>query len=255
LVAALYFGGTLLPALGFINVYPMRYSFVADHFQYLASIGLLTLAAVVVTTGASRLSHPKVGHGLAAVLLAGLMLLTWRQCGIYRDCEMLWRDTLAKNPNSFAAHVNLGNLLAGQDRRAEAIRHYHLSLRAKPEHNPEAAASLLVISGEQAAIEGRADEALTLFRKAFTEYGQFPFSARAHHSAGVVLMQQGKFSEAIEHFRLSVAIEPTPGALVRLGRSLTAIGERTAAVAVYREALRLDPSRADARKGLEELLR
>ena len=39
LVAVLFFAGTLGPALGFINVYPMRYSFVADHFQYLASIG------------------------------------------------------------------------------------------------------------------------------------------------------------------------------------------------------------------------
>ena len=41
LVAVLFFGGTLLPALGFTNVYPMRYSFVADHFQYLASVGLI----------------------------------------------------------------------------------------------------------------------------------------------------------------------------------------------------------------------
>ena len=44
LVAALFFVGTLFPALGFVNVYPMRFSFVADHFQYLASIGLIVLA-------------------------------------------------------------------------------------------------------------------------------------------------------------------------------------------------------------------
>ncbi len=52
LVAALYFSGTLGPALGFVDVYPMRYSFVADHFQYLASIGVITLlvAAGTVTT-------------------------------------------------------------------------------------------------------------------------------------------------------------------------------------------------------------
>ncbi len=45
LVAVLFFAGTLVPALGFFNVYPMRYSFVADHFQYLASVGLLALLA------------------------------------------------------------------------------------------------------------------------------------------------------------------------------------------------------------------
>ena len=35
LAAWLFFVGTLFPALGFFNVYPFCYSFVADHFQYL----------------------------------------------------------------------------------------------------------------------------------------------------------------------------------------------------------------------------
>ena len=48
IVAVLFFAGTLLPALGFVNLYPMRYSFVADHFQYHASIGLIVLAAAGV---------------------------------------------------------------------------------------------------------------------------------------------------------------------------------------------------------------
>ena len=41
LAGLLFFGGTLFPALGFFNVYPFRYSFVADHFQYLASLGVI----------------------------------------------------------------------------------------------------------------------------------------------------------------------------------------------------------------------
>src|SRR5262249_25556340 len=40
LSAWLFFCGTLFPALGFLNVYPFVYSFVADHFQYLASLGV-----------------------------------------------------------------------------------------------------------------------------------------------------------------------------------------------------------------------
>ena len=45
LAALLYFGVTLAPALGFVNVYPFRYSFVADHFQYLASLGVIACLA------------------------------------------------------------------------------------------------------------------------------------------------------------------------------------------------------------------
>ena len=45
LAAWLFFVGTLFPAMGFFNVFPFCYSFVADHFQYLACIGLITLAA------------------------------------------------------------------------------------------------------------------------------------------------------------------------------------------------------------------
>jgi hypothetical protein len=35
LAGYLYFAGTLFPALGFVNVYPFIFSFVADHFQYM----------------------------------------------------------------------------------------------------------------------------------------------------------------------------------------------------------------------------
>ena len=38
LTALLLYVGSLFPALGFLNVYPFIYSFVADHFAYLAGL-------------------------------------------------------------------------------------------------------------------------------------------------------------------------------------------------------------------------
>src|SRR5262249_57027669 len=42
--AAAYYVISLFPVLGFFSVYFFRYSFVSDHFQYLASMGPLAMA-------------------------------------------------------------------------------------------------------------------------------------------------------------------------------------------------------------------
>src|ERR1035437_847761 len=49
LAGFLIFAGTLFPALGFLNVYPFLYSYVADHFQYLACLGLIIPQSVALT--------------------------------------------------------------------------------------------------------------------------------------------------------------------------------------------------------------
>lgn len=68
-VAVLYYCGTLFPALGFINVFPMRFSFVADHFAYLASIGILSLLAAVTAAVTSRLHFPELWRLLCATVI------------------------------------------------------------------------------------------------------------------------------------------------------------------------------------------
>ena len=93
LVACLIYSGTLLPALGFFDVYPMRFSFVADHFQYLASIAPMTLfvawlaglhafrGEASVREAAGRPAWPPVKDMptlLGVPLLGILAILTWR---------------------------------------------------------------------------------------------------------------------------------------------------------------------------------
>jgi hypothetical protein len=55
LAAFLFFVGTLFPVLGFFNVFPFVYSYVADHFQYLASLGIIVLTASGITIALNRL--------------------------------------------------------------------------------------------------------------------------------------------------------------------------------------------------------
>lgn len=126
LVAVLFFAVTLSPALGFVNYYPMRYSLVADHFQYLASIGLIVLFAALLV-----LSNKK-GFSIGVVLALVCAGLTWRQTHIYKDAETLWRDTIDKNPSSLLANNNLGVVLAKSGRFAEAIPYYQRAVEIDP---------------------------------------------------------------------------------------------------------------------------
>ena len=136
LVAVLFFAGTLAPALGFFDVYPMQYSFVADHFQYLAGIAPLALIAALGVCLHRRLPEKaKIFTPLVPVLiLTVLAALTWRQQKIYKNVETLWRDTLQKNPDSFMAHNNLGAFLCTQGSFDEAVKHFYRAIKLKPHH-------------------------------------------------------------------------------------------------------------------------
>ena len=236
LVATLYFEGTLVPALGFFDVYPFRYSFVADHFQYLACIGPIALVvsagAMICRRSAGQWDRLVTLAAAAALLMLGVF--TWRQGLIYNDPETLWRDTLAKNPDAWMAHNNLGLVLTDQGRVEEAIAEYRASLRIKPDHwgAHYNLANALVAQGKLA--------------NAITEYQVVlraePNFAPAHDNLGGALAMQGKIAEATAEFVAALRINPDSAeAHNNLGNALLELGKVVEAVAQYREALRLRP--------------
>ena len=191
LVAVLFFGGTLLPALGFINIYPMRYSFVADHFQYLGCIGLFVLAATVL----GRL--PKV---IPVVMILALGVLTWFQTAGYKDLPTLWTATIAHNPDAFLAHNNLGALLQKDGKMDEAVAHFRTALKIRPEF-PEANCNY----GRALFQMGQVDEGMAYLEKSLQLQ---PFSSVAHEYYADALQQKGRTNEAMEHFQEAVKFKP-----------------------------------------------
>jgi protein O-mannosyl-transferase len=97
-VAAAFFIATLSPVLGFIMLYTFRYTFVADHYQYLACIGPIALvsAGLLKLTDSVRYG-PRLLSGFGILVLSALGLLTWQQSANYRDSETLWRTTVQRN--------------------------------------------------------------------------------------------------------------------------------------------------------------
>jgi Tfp pilus assembly protein PilF len=244
-VATLFYAATLSPLLGFVMLYTFRYTFVADHYQYVASIGLIALAAAGITIAFKTKPFLKsVGCG---ALLLTLGILTWRQAGIYRNLETVWRDTLAKNPDCWIAHNNLGVLLRNQGRIEEAMEHYHKAIQLNPNYSES-----LNNLGYALAGKGRLDEAIENYRKAIQIN---PTNVIALDNLGRALASQGRFDEAIENFHKAIQINPNhPDAFFGFGIALTQSGRTKEAVAQYREALRLNPNLAGALNNLAWVL-
>lgn len=239
LVAALFFGGTLLPALGFVDVYPMRYSFVADHFQYLASIGVILVLAWIL---ARRI------RWTAPLLLPLLAALTWNQCHIYRDLETLWKDTIAKSPTSWMAHNNLGVVHQSRAEFEKAGACYREAIRLKPDY-PEALDNL----GSVCLATDKPDEAIRYYKESLTAKPGFPDTI---NRLGQAYLARGMIQEAIDCFREVLQIRgENAEVMFNIGCALTILEKRPEALAAFRRAMELDPKDARARVNHTELLR
>lgn len=240
-VAALVFAVTVGPALGFVAVYPHRYSFVADHFQYLASLAPLALAASALAL-LGRTAFP-----VAGVVLAVLALLTWRQGLAYRDAETLWLDTIAKNPGAEMAFVNLGILQQESGRLDEAVASFDRALLLDP-----AAADVHRNRGNALAAQGRYDAALESFATALRLE---PSDARAHNSRANTLAAADRRTEAIAEYQAALALDPDyADAYGNLANVLAMEGRRDEARAAYERALAADPGYVEAQRNYGLLL-
>lgn len=244
LIAVLFYAGTLVPALGFFNVYPMRYSFVADHFAYLATLGPIALAAALAVKAADALAIPRVPRDVAAVgLLAVLGFLTWRQGRVYEDPESLWTDTVAKNPSSWAVRVNLGGVYADQGLIDEAIAEMQASVELFPSapetHN--ALGAMWEQQGDLVRAEAAFREALRLESRYY----------EAHTNLGIVYTSLGKFDDAFSHFAVAIRLKPQyADAYYNAALAFAEVGRHTEAARHFGHVLLLVPDHAGAHEGM-----
>ena len=240
LTAALFFVGTTAPVPAAFDLYYMRYSYVADHFYYLASIGFIALAGTILS---KALLTKESLFAVALPIVAVLSALSWEHCIVFRNEQTLWRDTVTKNPNAWMAHYNLGNCLSQAGRIQEAILHYEQALRIKPDY-AEARYNL----GNAFWETGRIQEAIAYYEQALRLK---PDSAEAHNNMGVALVRLGKAQEAIGHWEQSLRIKPGfAEAHHNLGVALMQLGRVQEAIGHYQQALRSKPDYAEAHNNL-----
>jgi tetratricopeptide (TPR) repeat protein len=249
----LFFVGSLFPALGFFNVYPFLFSYVADHFQYLAMLGPVVMVAAGFAWLLARATPlMRVGAGGAGVLLLAVLAgLANQQSRSYRDGETLYRATLERNPDCWMAHINLAAELAkSPGRTAEVLMHYSAALRLRPDSS-EAHNNL---ANELVKLPGRVPEALAHFERALQLNPSF---VEAHvNLANALAKVPGRLPEALDHYQVALRLDPGVAEThYCLANTLAAMSGRAAeAQAEFEEALRLRPAFAEAHDNLAGLL-
>jgi protein O-mannosyl-transferase len=238
-VAAAYFVATLSPVLGIIMLYTFRYTFVADHYQYLACIGPIALASAGIVSLSHKFAQYRAVIVSAAVLvIVGLGTLTWRQAASYSNAETLWRTTLARNAECWMAHTNLGLVLFQRGQIDDAIAHYRSALQIQPDWW-DAEYNL----GTALSAKGQVDEAILHSEKAVA---MRPTDPDAQVSLANLLFQKGRVAEAIAHYQKALTVRPDDFlARYGLGHALLEKGELDSAIQVCRSALLLRPLDAD----------
>ena len=281
-VAAVFFVATLSPVLGFIMLYTFRYTFVADHYQYLACIAPIALfsAGTANLAGVFTRARPFI-LSAAACAAAVLWALTWRQSAMYGDIEALWRTTLAKNPNCWMAHNNLGIVLFQKGEIDEAVSHYRITLNLQPDfwdadynlgtallkkgeideaiayctravtiapNDPDAQVAL----GNSLAQKERVDDAIAHYKKALAIRPDYFI---AHYALGHIFLEKGEIDAAVFHSRAAVSIQPqNTDAHTNLAVAFDEKGQIAEAIKQYEQALEISPQSVAAENNLAWLL-
>ena len=193
---------TLSPILGFVDYRYMEFSFVAERYQYLAGLGLIT----VLVGGAVHAMQPyitsfkPVAMGGFAVLVVGLGVLTWRQAAIYQDGITFFRYIVAHNPTAYDGYHNLGSALFKADLIEEG---YEASLKSL-EHQPDKPTTHSNIAAAL-ILKERHDEAEESLKRALE---LDPVNAAVWQNYGSLLLEQQRYEEALAAFHKANDLSP-----------------------------------------------
>lgn len=237
LACALFFAVMLSPTLGFVDYGYMRYSFVADRYQYLAGIGIIVFFAGAAAYGSSRLSDllRKMTGVAAFVLLTLLGVATWNQAGVYKDDVTLFRHVISLNPQAYTAHLNLAYaLLHSEGGSEEALAAAREAMKKRPlsynSHN---------VLGAALSMLGRHEEGERHLRRAIELN---PRKAPVFLNLGETFRKRGRYKEALEAYLTAVSIDPNyPLPYVGMGYVLFGLKRYEEAVSSMKRALLLQP--------------
>ena len=198
LVGWLWYVGTLVPVIGFVQAGTQS---MADRFTYIPLIGLFIMVAWAIPDLLGGWPHAKIPLAAAAVLaLGGCAIMASVQVRYWKDGFSLWEHALDVTSRNYIAHTNLGIAFSEAGKHNEAVAQYSDALRIKPD-----LADARNDLGVALANQGRTADAVHEFEEALRIK---PDQAASHYNAGVLLRQMGNTTEALRHFEAALALDP-----------------------------------------------
>lgn len=199
---------------------------------YVSLAGATTAACVLAWGLFGRAARIRSACVLA--LAGALAWGTAQRNAVWRSPESLWRDAVAKSPDSARAQTNLGVALADQGRRDEALRHYRRALQL----DPRSFCALNNLGNVHFAL-GRTEQAARAYAQAVR---LAPSYAEAHSNLGAALEKLGRLDDALASCREALRLRPdyadahnnAGNALRAAGRSQESVADYERAIALYR---------------------
>ena len=231
-----YFLVALLPVLGLVKMSYMRAAWVADHFQYLADIGIIALACAAGTLLWRKATQPgrRLIAAVGVAIVAVFAVCTFARSMDYRSEYTLWTDTVAKNPGAWQAQIRLGAALLARNEVRAATAHFAEAVRLNPDL-PDGRNNL----GLGLVRQGQVAEGIAQYRTSIRLQDEQFF---AHANLADALASQKQYAEAIVEYRSALRWHPTLVPLIfRLGTALMESGNLDEAVATFEKAKALAP--------------
>lgn len=237
LVGWLWFLGTLVPAIGLVQVGSQS---MADRYTYLPAIGIFLALVCAIPPWALLSPNTRRGLDLLAVItLGGCLVMTHVQIAYWHDSFALFQHAIDVTENNSLAHYNLGQALSSAGKWNEAIAHYQEAIRIEPT-NPKAYNNL----GLSLAATGQWKEAVDLYQHAIK---LDPDNSEAYFNCGLALKEIGQLDEAIIYQQNHLRLQPNHAeANCALGELLIFKGHFSEAKTQFQEAIRKNPNLAAA---------
>jgi tetratricopeptide (TPR) repeat protein len=187
----------LAPVLGFVNMSYLKFTRVADHFAYLAAVGILGLYAAAVEA-VLRSSWGRIAVG--ALLAVALIVLDHGRCAALRSSEACWSDVMARHPDAWVAYADLGHVMNEKGEANEAARLFGTLVEMRPDDATARANYGLALLNANHVLDAARELRLAL------EYD--PGNVNAHNNLGVAYVRLNRMEDARREFERAVKLDP-----------------------------------------------